>query len=194
MKFHPTPVEGAFLIELERRGDDRGFFARLFCDGEFAAHGLHSPLPQLNDSFNARRGTLRGMHYQLPPASEAKTVRCIRGALFDVAADLRPDSPTYGKWFGAELNAENRLMLHIPRGCAHGFITLADDTEALYLASAAYAPEQERGMRFDDPFFAINWPLAPVEMSDKDRSWPRFDPAYHAVERLRGLIGQKEVA
>lgn len=189
MKFHSTPVEGAFLIEPERRGDDRGFFARLFCEEEFGRHGLATRFVQVNNSLTARRGTLRGLHYQLPPAAEAKGVRCVRGALFDVVADLRPDSPTFRRWFGAELTAENRLMMYVPPGCVHGFVTLADDTETLYLASTAYAPEQERGIRYDDPIFAVEWPMAPVEMSQKDRSWPDFDPAYHGIERLRNLAG-----
>lgn len=188
MKFHPTPVESTHLIELERRGDDRGFFARIFCEQEFTGHGLDARFPQANNSLTARRGTLRGLHYQLPPAAEAKVVRCIRGALFDVVADLRPDSPSYGRWFGAELNAENRTMMYVPRGCAHGFVTLADDTEALYLSSAPYAPEQERGLRYDDPWLGIEWPIRPVEMSGKDDSWPAYDPAHPESGQLRGLL------
>lgn len=188
MKFHPTPVEGAQLVELERRGDDRGFFARFFCGREFDERGLESHFVQMNNSLSLRKGTLRGMHYQLPPSAEAKVVRCIRGALFDVVADLRPDSPSHGRWFGAELDAENRTMMYVPAGCAHGFVTLADNTEALYLASAPYAPEQERGLRFDDPWLGISWPVQPVELSDKDRAWRLHDPAHPENARMRGLL------
>lgn len=188
MQFHSTPVQGATLIELERRGDDRGFFARFFCEREFAAAGLKSHFVQINTSLTAKRGTLRGMHYQLPPSAEVKVVRCLRGALFDVVLDLRPDSPSFGRWFGAELNAENRTMMYVPEGCAHGFVTLQDDTEALYLVSAFYGPEEERGVRFDDPRFAIAWPEPPVEVSAKDRAWPDFDAAFHGTERMRGLL------
>ncbi len=187
IKFHPTPLEGAYLIELERRGDDRGFFARLFCEQEFGEVGLETRFVQVNNSLSARRGTLRGMHYQLPPAAEVKVVRCIRGAIFDVIADLRPDSPSFGRWFGAELSAENRRMMYVPRGFAHGFVTLTDDAETFYLVSDPYAPGQERGMRFDDPWLGIEWPAEPVEVSPKDRNWPVFDPGFHGVERLRAL-------
>ena len=187
MKFHETPLNGAYLIELERRGDDRGFFARFFCEKEFAAAGAETRFVQINNSLSARKGTLRGMHYQLAPSAEVKVVRCLKGSLYDVIADLRPDSPTFGQWFGAELNSENRLMMYVPRGCAHGLLTLADDTEALYLVSDSYAPDRERGMRFDDPWLGIEWPIAPVEISPKDRAWPDFDPDYHGVEALRGL-------
>jgi dTDP-4-dehydrorhamnose 3,5-epimerase len=176
MKFEPTPIAGAFLVDLERRGDDRGFFARIFCEQEFAAAGLTPHFVQINTSFSGKRGTLRGLHYQLPPAAEAKLVRCIRGALFDVVLDLRPASPSFGQWFGAELTAENRRMMYVPEGCAHAFLSLADATETLYLASAFYAPDRERGVRFDDPRFAIRWPIEPVELSPKDRSWPDYAP------------------
>jgi dTDP-4-dehydrorhamnose 3,5-epimerase len=188
VQFRPTPVHGAYLIDLERRGDDRGFFARFFCEREFATAGLVSRFVQINNSLTGRRGTLRGMHYQLPPSAEVKVVRCLRGALFDVALDLRPDSPSFGRWFGAELTAENRSMMYVPEGCAHGFITLQDDTEALYLVSAFYGPDEERGVRFNDPRFAIAWPIEPAEVSAKDKGWPDFDPQFHGIERLRGLV------
>jgi dTDP-4-dehydrorhamnose 3,5-epimerase len=194
LRFRPTPVEGAQIIDLDRRGDDRGFFARLFCGQEFADAGLEPCFVQANNTLTARRATLRGLHFQLPPAAEAKVVRCIRGALFDVVADLRPDSPSYAKWFGAELSAENRSMMYVPRGCAHGFITLADDTEVLYLHSAPYAPELERGLRFDDPWLGIAWPVEPAELSAKDRAWPYFDPTYHGVEAMRGLLRCRPLA
>ncbi|HKD35475.1 MAG TPA: dTDP-4-dehydrorhamnose 3,5-epimerase, partial [Pirellulales bacterium] len=176
MKFVPTPLHGAYTIELEKRGDHRGFFARFFCEREFGAVGLETRFVQVNNSLTAAAGTLRGMHFQVPPAAEVKVVRCIRGALHDVIVDLRPGSPTYLKSFGADLSAENRVMMYVPRGFAHGFITLSDDAEALYLVSDFYAPELERGVRFNDPRFAIRWPIPPAEMSAKDREWPDFDP------------------
>jgi len=145
VKFHPTPLHGAYTIELEKRGDDRGFFARFFCQKEFEAAGVPMPIVQINNSLSAKAGTLRGMHYQLAPAAEIKVVRCIRGALYDAIVDLRPDSPTFGKWYGVELTAENRRMIFVPQGFAHGIMTLTDDTEAFYLVNAFYAPEQERG-------------------------------------------------
>jgi dTDP-4-dehydrorhamnose 3,5-epimerase len=189
MIFHATPLPGAFVVEPERRGDARGFFARVFCAEEFAAHGIEARYVQANNSLTAKRGTLRGMHYQLPPSAEVKLVRCIQGAIHDVIVDLRPDSPSFGRHFGAELSAGNRMMMVVPRGFAHGFVTLTDDAEALYLVSDAYAPEQERGLRWDDPWMGIEWPVAPQEVSAKDASWPAFDPGgFHAVERMRGLL------
>lgn len=179
MKFTETPLAGAWIIELEKRGDERGFFARTYCTREFAEHGLTTSFVQVNDSLTADRGTLRGMHYQLPPAAETKIVRCIRGALYDVMLDLREDSPTFGQSFGVELTAENRVMAYVPKGFAHGFITLEDATEAFYLVDEYYAPELERGVRWDDPKFDLKWPIEPVVLSDKDRSHPDFDRAYH---------------
>ena len=187
MRFTPLPLAGACLIDLEKRGDDRGFFARFFCEDEFARHGLCEKFAQINNSLTAKKGTLRGMHYQLPPAAEVKVVRCIRGALFDVILDLRPHSPTFGQSFGAELSAENRTMMYVPEGFAHGFVTLEADTEALYLVTAPYAPAAERGIRFDDPKFGIRWPVPPVELSDKDRKWPDYDPEFHGVALLKGV-------
>lgn len=185
MIFNATPLAGAFTIELEKRGDDRGFFARLFCEREFAQAGLETHFVQINNSLSARRGTLRGLHYQLPPAAEVKVVRCVRGALWDVILDLRAGSPTFGKWFGAELSAENRRMMYVPRGFAHGFITLADDSEAVYLVSAVYSPENERGVRFDDPAHGISWPIGPSEISDKDRNWPDLNAEFHGFDIMR---------
>lgn len=187
MKFHKTPLEGARVIELEKRGDDRGFFARYFCEREFAADGLETRFVQINNSLSSKKGTLRGMHYQLPPSPEVKVVRCVRGSLWDAIVDLRPDSPTFMKWFGAELSAENRLMMYVPRGFAHGLLTLTDDVEAIYLVSAFYDPQAERGLRWNDPAIGIEWPIAPVEISPKDAKWPDFDPAFHGVEAMRGL-------
>jgi len=187
VKFHPTPLKDAYTIEIERRGDERGFFARAFCTNEFSAAGLTPTFVQVNNSLSAKKGTLRGLHYQLPPRAEVKVVRCLRGALWDAILDLRPDSPTFGKSFGAELNAENRLMMYVPRGFAHAILTLADDTEALYFVSEFYGPEVERGVRWNDPNFSISWPIEPSEISAKDAKWPDFDPAFHGTEQLRGL-------
>jgi dTDP-4-dehydrorhamnose 3,5-epimerase len=179
MIYTPTPLPGAWLIDLERRGDARGFFARVFCEQEFAGRGLVTHFVQVNNSLSAERGTLRGLHYQLPPRSETKLVRCVRGALWDVILDLRPASPAFGQWFGVELTAENRRMLYVPKGCAHAFMTLADQTETFYFADEFYAPVLERGVRWDDPRFAVRWPLEPQVLSEKDRAWRDFDPAYH---------------
>ncbi len=179
MIFTETPLPGAWLIDLEKRGDDRGFFARAFCVNEFGKHGLATQFVQVNNSLSAQKGTLRGMHYQLAPKGETKLVRCIRGALYDVLLDLRRDSPTFGKSFGAELTAENRRMMYVPKGFAHGFITLADDTEAFYFVDEFYAPDRERGVRWNDPRFKIAWPIAPVVLSDKDRNHRDFDAAWH---------------
>jgi len=177
--FHKAPVSGACTIELEKRGDERGFFARVFCEKEFAEAGLVTRFVQLNNSTSADRGTLRGMHYQLPPKSETKVVRCVRGSLLDVVLDLRRESPTFGQSFGAELSAENRLMMYVPKGCAHGFLTLTDDSEVIYLVDEFYSPENERIVRYDDPKFRIEWPAEVRVISDKDRTARDFDPAYH---------------
>ncbi len=177
MIFTPTDVAGAYIVDLEPRGDERGFFARAFCRGEFEAHGLSSRVIQCNLSSSSRAGTLRGMHFQVAPHEEAKLVRCTRGALYDVALDLRPESPSYLRWVGVELTSENHRMLYVPEGCAHGFQSLADDTEVFYQVSAAYAPDAERGVRWDDPAFAIAWPEAESRViSDKDAGWPAYEP------------------
>src|SRR5215472_18185543 len=179
MIFTETPLAGAYVIGLEKRGDDRGFFARTFCENEFRSHGLVTRFVQANDSLSASKGTLRGMHYQLPPAAEVKLVRCIRGALHDVILDLRPNSPSFGRSFGVELNAENRQMLYVPKGFAHGFITLEDNTEAFYFVDEFYSPEHERGVRYNDPKFALHWPMAPTVISEKDMGHRDFDPVWH---------------
>ena len=179
MIFTPTPLAGAYLIDLEKKGDDRGFFARAFCETEFRQHGLVSHFCQVNNSLSAEKGTLRGMHYQLAPKAETKLVRCIRGKLYDLVLDLRHGSPTFGKSFGAELSAENRCTMYVPKGFAHGFITLADDTEAFYFVDEFYSPEHERGIRFNDPMFELNWPIAPSVISEKDKTHRDFDPAWH---------------
>jgi dTDP-4-dehydrorhamnose 3,5-epimerase len=179
MKFIDTPLDGAYLIDLEKRGDERGFFARFFCAREFAEHGLETCFVQINTSLSVEARTLRGLHYQLPPAAEVKIVRCLAGALWDVILDLRPGSASFGRWFAAELSAANRRMMYVPRGFAHGFLTLSPNTEVLYLVSAFYTPERERGVRWNDPRFAIAWPSPPRVISDKDAGQRDFDPTYH---------------
>jgi dTDP-4-dehydrorhamnose 3,5-epimerase len=176
VRFTETPVPGAWLIELEPIADDRGWFARTFCAEEFAAHGLDPAVAQCNASFNARDGTLRGMHYQAEPHGEAKLVRCTRGAVFDAVVDLRPDSPAFCRWTGHELTASNGRMLYAPVGTAHGFVTLTDDTEVHYQMSYPYVPDAARGVRFDDPAFGIEWPVTPTVISEKDRGYPDFQP------------------
>jgi dTDP-4-dehydrorhamnose 3,5-epimerase len=179
MKFIETPLAGAYVVELEKREDERGFFARFFCEREFGEAGLETRFVQINNSLSHDKGTLRGMHYQLDPSAEVKVVRALRGALWDAILDLRPGSVSFGRSFGAELNAENRCMMYVPRGFAHGFLTLETDTEALYLVSAFYDPARERGVRWNDPRFDIAWPAAPQVISDKDASQRDFDPAWH---------------
>jgi dTDP-4-dehydrorhamnose 3,5-epimerase len=188
MQFRKTPLEGAYLVELEKQDDDRGFFARLFCEKEFGAAGLETRFVQINNSLTATKGTLRGLHYQLPPAAEVKVVRAVKGALWDVIVDLRAGSTTYLRWFGTELNEDNRLMMYVPRGFGHGFIALTDNVETLYLNSAIYAPETERGLRWNDPAVRIEWLQQPQEMSSKDRKWPDLNPEFHGVEAMRGLL------
>lgn len=188
MLFHPNPVMGSVVIAPEKRGDERGFFARMFCAEEFAKQGLETRFVQANASRSSAKGTLRGMHYQLGEAAEVKVVRCTAGALFDVVLDLRPDSPSFGKYFGAELTATNHAMLYVPRGCAHGFITLADDSEVFYLVSAFYSPKLERAVRYNDPRFAIAWPEEVRVVSAKDAAVIDFDPLHHGVDLLRGLL------
>lgn len=179
MKFIETPLKGAFVIELEKRSDDRGFFARYFCEREFRQHGLNPKIVQMNNSLSGQRGTLRGIHYQLAPKAEDKTFRCLRGSLFDVIIDLRPDSPTFLKHFAVELTAENRTMIHLPQGCANSFMTLADGTEILYFTSEFYSPQHERGIRYNDPALGIKWPFEPTVISDKDKNHPDFKPETH---------------
>ena len=174
MIFAPTALAGAFVVDLERREDERGFFARSFCQREFEAHGLDPAVVQCNVSCNRRRGTLRGMHWQEEPHGEAKLVRVTQGALWDAIVDLRPDSPSYCQWIGAELTAGNRRALYIPRGFAHGFQTLTDDVEVFYQMSAFYIPDAQRGVRWDDPAFGIDWPIRPPFLSDRDATYPDF--------------------
>ena len=176
MKFSETTVTGVLVVDLEPHPDERGFFARAWENEAFAARGLSAVLSQVNIAFNDRAGTLRGLHFQFAPHADAKLVRCTRGALFDVAVDLRPSSPTYLRWYGVELSADERRALYIPEGCAHGYQTLIDGTEAMYLHSAPYVPASEGGARFDDPAFAIDWPPAVDRvLSEKDRGWPSYE-------------------
>jgi dTDP-4-dehydrorhamnose 3,5-epimerase len=177
MKFSKTSLADAVLIDLDRRADERGFFARVFCAEEFAAAGLVTEYPQSNHSHNTARGTLRGLHFQRAPHREAKLVRCVRGAIFDVMIDLRSGSPSYGRWEGFELTAENGRMLYVPAGFAHGFQTLRDDTDVTYQVSHPYTPGAEHGLRWDDPAFAVAWPLPVAVISEKDATWPDIDLA-----------------
>jgi dTDP-4-dehydrorhamnose 3,5-epimerase len=174
MRFTPTELQDAYIIELEPIEDARGFFARSWDEREFAEQGLVTRIAQCNVSFNRRKGTLRGMHRQRPPYEEVKLIRCVRGSLLDVIIDLRPESASYKQWIGVELSAGNRRMLYVPHGFAHGFQTLEDETETFYMVSEPYVPGAEAGVRWDDPMFAIEWPLGPSEISEKDRSWPDF--------------------
>jgi dTDP-4-dehydrorhamnose 3,5-epimerase len=174
MRFTHLEIPQACLIEAEPMADIRGSFARTFCAREFAEQGLASDFPQHSISRNARSGTLRGMHFQSAPHEEAKLVWCTRGAVFDVCLDLRPSSPTFKKWVGFELSADNARQLYLPKGCAHGFQTLTDDAEIFYRISQYYAPEASVGVRFDDPAFGIKWPLPVTAMSDRDRNLPDF--------------------
>lgn len=174
MIFVETLLQSAFLARPELREDDRGYFARTFCAEEFAGHGLATGIKQCNVSFNRSRGTLRGMHFQRQPMAEAKLVRCTRGAIFDVIVDLRPGSPTFCGWYGAELTGDNGHALYVPEGFAHGFQTLEDRSEVFYQMFTAYSPEHAAGVRFDDPAFGISWPLPVTCIADRDRTFPLF--------------------
>ena len=169
-----TQLKGAFVIELETFEDVRGFFARAWSDREFEAVGLDARFVESNISFNEKKGTLRGMHYQLPPYDQTKLVRCTRGSIYDVIIDLRPGSPTFKQWFAQELSAQNHLMLYVPGEFAHGYQTLEDKTEVLYQTSAYYAPEHGRGVRWNDPAFNIPWPIDNLVMIERDRNYPDF--------------------
>ena len=175
MKFIETKLHGAFVVDLEPRGDERGFFARAFCQREFEAHGLKPLIAQANISFNRRKGTVRGLHFQFPPAAETKYVRCSRGAIVDVIVDLRPESPTYLQHVAVELTAENRRGLYVPERFAHGYQVLEDDTETTYQVGEFYTPAAESGLSHADPRLGITWPLPVTDMSDKDRAWKLLD-------------------
>jgi dTDP-4-dehydrorhamnose 3,5-epimerase len=174
MIFKETTLKDAFVIELQKREDERGFFARTFCRDEFAAHGLNTVYPQCNMSLSKDKFTLRGFHYQIDGAEEAKVVRCIRGALLDVIIDVRKGSPSYGQHLAVELTADNYVALYVPEGFAHSFITLEENTEAFYMVSAMYTPGKERGIRWNDPAFGVRWPTDQPIVSEKDANWPDY--------------------
>lgn len=174
MIFTPTNIHSAWLLDPKRIEDARGFFARSFCVKELQEHGIHSSIQQINLGFSAQGGTLRGLHYQLAPHQEVKVVRCTRGSVFDIVLDLRPDSPTFKQWIGHELTAENRRILVVPEGCAHGYQTLEDNSEVEYSTTASFAPDAARGVRYNDPAFGVEWPLPVTAISDADRTWPDF--------------------
>jgi dTDP-4-dehydrorhamnose 3,5-epimerase len=175
MIFKETELKGAYIVEIEPVEDDRGFFGRTFCRNEFEAHGLNPNVAQCSSSFSRRSGTLRGLHYQAAPYAEAKLVRCVAGSIFDVIVDLRTASSTRAQWFGLELRSRGRDMLYVPEGFAHGFETLEDDTEVLYQISQFYSPAAARGVRWNDPAFAIRWPREITVISDRDRKFPEYE-------------------
>lgn len=181
MIFTETELKGAFIIDLEERRDHRGFFARTFCAREFEAHGLKPTVAQCNLSFNHKKGTLRGMHYQIAPATETKLVRCTQGAIYDVIVDMRPDSPTYLSHIGVELTDENRRALYVPEMFAHGYQALTDGAEVVYQVGEFYTPGYECGLRYDDPRLGIEWPLAVTEISAKDAAWPLIESTFIEV-------------
>lgn len=172
MIFTETALKGAYIIDIEKREDSRGFFARTFCAQEFVAHGLEITNAQCSIAFNHKKGTIRGMHYQIAPATEAKLVRCTQGAIYDAIVDMRPDSPTYLSYIGVELSADNHRSLYVPEMCAHGYQTLTDGTEVIYQMNKFYTPGYERGLHYDDPILAIEWPLPVSEIAGKDLKWP----------------------
>ena len=175
MEFKETILKGSFVVDLSKLEDERGFFARAFCNEEFKNENLVSEIVQANISFNKLKGTLRGMHYQKTPYQETKFIRCIKGSIFDIIIDLRKESPTYKKHFGIELTAENRSALFVPKDFAHGFITLEDNTEVIYMVSQSYVPDAEEGIRWDDSQFNLNWPIKPTNISPKDAHWSVFE-------------------
>lgn len=172
MKFHKTKIEGLYLIEPEPKTDERGSLSRIFCEEEFGKNGLEFKIVQVNHSLTKNKGTIRGMHFQKEPKAEDKIVQCIRGTVYDVAIDLRKNSPTYGQWMAEELNENNKKMFFIPKGFIHGFQTLTDNCELLYFMSEFYSPEHASGVRWDDPFFKISWPIKNPILSEKDKNWP----------------------
>lgn len=174
MEFQKTLLEGAFIVKVKRLEDERGYFGRVFCEDEFKDQGLDPKIVQANMSTNKLKGTLRGMHYQNEPYQETKFIRCVRGSLFDIIIDLRETSATYMQSFGVELSEDNAKALYVPRGFAHGFITLKDNTTALYMVSQRYHPDAESGIRWNDPLFKLDWPIEPICVSSKDQTWPDF--------------------
>jgi dTDP-4-dehydrorhamnose 3,5-epimerase len=186
MKFTETKLKGAFIIDLEPRSDERGFFSRSFCQKEFEAHGLKTTIAQANISFNYRKGTVRGLHFQFPPAAETKFVRCSRGAIVDVIVDLRPESPTYLQHIAVELTADNRRGLFVPERFAHGYQVLEDNTETTYQVGEFYTPSAESGLRYSDPRLGLEWPLPATDMSEKDAKWPLLDEVERTIrERMQ---------
>jgi len=183
MIFTKTDIQGAFIIDINRIEDHRGFFGRSFCQQEMKQHGLNETVAQTNLSSNKKKGTLRGLHYQQAPYEESKLVRCTRGSLFDVLVDLRKNSETYCKGFGIELSADSFRMLYVPEGCAHGFITLEDDTDIMYQVNQFYTPNAEKGLLWNDPAFDIKWPIQPVVISEKDRNQPLFEASSMTANR-----------
>jgi len=175
IRFNELPLKGAYTIDLKKRGDERGFFARYWCQNEFSKLGLDVNIVQINNSLSRSKGTLRGLHFQYIPKAETKVIRCIRGSIWDVIVDLREDSSTYGKWFGVELTAENRTMMYVPKGFAHGFQTMVDNVELLYLHSEFYSQEDEGGLLFSDKDVAIDWPLPVSEISARDKLHPTLN-------------------
>jgi dTDP-4-dehydrorhamnose 3,5-epimerase len=194
MKFIATGLEGAFVVEPEPASDDRGFFARTFCQREFEAHGLRPAIAQVSVAFNHRKGTVRGMHFQFAPGMEAKLVRCTRGALLDTIVDLRPESPTYRRQFAVELDEHNGRALYVPERFAHGYQTLRDDTEALYQISEFYAPELSSGLRHDDPMLQLTWPLAVTVISARDAGWPSLADVEPELKRRMTITTPAAIA
>lgn len=194
MLFTETKLKGAFIVDLEARGDARGFFGRAFCQREFEAHGLNTSIAQANISFSINKGTIRGLHFQYPPAAETKFVRCTRGAILDVIVDLRPESPTYLQHVAVELTADNRRGLYVPERFAHGFQVLDDRSEATYQVGEFYTPSAESGLRYDDPRLGIEWPTEATDLSDKDRTWPLLDQAEPAIRQRMRAAGEAAVA
>jgi len=188
MRFTETKLAGAFVLDLERREDNRGYFARAFCQHEFAEHGLNTRIAQANVAFSRERGTLRGMHFQFPPAAESKLVRCTRGAIVDVIVDLRPESRTYLEHVAVELDEENGRALYVPERFAHGYQVLAEDTETSYQVGEFYTPEAEGGLRYDDPRLGLEWPLPVTELSDKDRGWALLDEIEPELRRRMSAV------
>jgi dTDP-4-dehydrorhamnose 3,5-epimerase len=174
MLFNETKLKRAYIIEFDKKEDKRGYFSRIFCKNEFKENNLNENLCQANISFNHRKGTLRGLHYQIEPFAEAKLIMCIWGEVYDVIVDLRPESPTYGKWTSVNLSKKDNKLLYVPEGIAHGYLTLEDRTGVLYHSSQFYSPKHERGIRYNDPAFDIEWPIEVEVSSDKDRNWPDF--------------------
>ena len=194
MLFSETKLNGAFIIDLERREDNRGFFARAFCQHEFADHGLKPVIAQANIGFNRRRGSVRGMHFQYPPAAETKLVRCTRGAVLDIIVDLRPESPTYLDHVSVELSADNHRAIYVPERFGHGYQVLEDETETSYQVGEFYTPEAEGGLRYDDPALGLTWPLTVTEISEKDAGWPLLAEIELELKRKMAVVADRERA